>query len=177
MTRHTDRLRESPTGTVVWITFMGQFFWVFLNQSSCLPGSESVFDLSQSLPMCACSSFSLEGFQQRGLAAGRLAPLTMRWRSPPFDLQGIFLCTWSQGSLLNFENEECSGLFSLIWAGPSLPPHPTFIVSALTDFLSTGEKLFSLQPIYLLLQSYLLALLPSLGTPNTHSHVHHYQYP
>ena len=159
MARHTDRLRESPTGTVVWITFMGQFFWVFLNQSSCLPGSESVFDLSQSLPMCACSSFSLEGFQQRGLAAGRLAPLTMRWRSPPFDLQGIFLCTWSQGSLLNFENEECSGLFSL------------------TDFLSTGEKLFSLQPIYLLLQSYLLALLPSLGTPNTHSHVHHYQYP
>ena len=38
----------------------------------------SVFDLSQSLPMCACTAFSPDGFQQRGLAVGRLAPLTMR---------------------------------------------------------------------------------------------------
>ena len=51
---------------------------VLLTNHFSLPGSESVFDLSQSLPMCARSPFSPDGFQQRGLAVGRLTPLTMR---------------------------------------------------------------------------------------------------
>ena len=61
----------------------------------------------------------------------------------PSDLQGTFLCTWSQGGLLNFENEECSGLLSLIWVGPSLPPHPTFSFCSYGFSVHRGETVQS----------------------------------
>ena len=54
----------------------------------------------------------------------------------------------SRGGLLDFENEE----YLVFYLGRAQPPPSScfYGVSAIVEFLSTGEKLFSLGPIYLL---------------------------
>ena len=63
MDEHTSGLRESLSCTLlaVLITFMGHFFPVSSGQSFDLPGSESVFGISQDPPMCAGSFLSKNG--------------------------------------------------------------------------------------------------------------------
>ena len=59
------------------------------------------------------------------------------------------MCSWE--ALLNFKNEQYVVFLSLIWTGPSLLYHLTFMeFSAIMEFLSTGDKPFSLRPIYVL---------------------------
>ena len=56
----------------------------------------------------------------------------------------------SRGGLLDFENEE----YMVFYLGRAQPPPSSrfYGVSPIMEFLSTGEKLFSLGPIYLLPQ-------------------------
>ena len=49
-----------PSGSLN--AFMGHFFQVSFDQSSCLPGSESIFGMSQGSLICACTSFNQDGF-------------------------------------------------------------------------------------------------------------------
>ena len=71
-----------------------------------LPGSESVFGISQGPPLCACTSLS-----QHGLVWGGAPSL--------FDLQGAFLHMCSRGGLLDFENEEFVVFYLLSGQGPA----------------------------------------------------------
>ena len=65
--RHTGGLKENRTLVVVWITLMGRFFQVSLANHLALPGSKSVFGVSQDPPIYASASLSRDGFQRRGL--------------------------------------------------------------------------------------------------------------
>lgn len=49
-----------PSGSLN--TFMGHFFRVSFDQSSCLPGSESIFGMSQAPLIYACAAFSQDRF-------------------------------------------------------------------------------------------------------------------
>lgn len=95
--RHTGRLRESPRVVLLW-----QFKSLLWGISSGfplashfdLPGSESMFGISQAPPMCARASLSQDGFYYEGPWVDyRLASFT-------FDLQGAFLPTCDQRGLL-----------------------------------------------------------------------------
>ena len=61
--RHMDRLKESHSLMVTWITYMGHFFWVSVD----LSGSEFIFGVSQDPPICVHASLSQGGFYQRSL--------------------------------------------------------------------------------------------------------------
>ena len=63
-------LRESYALVVVWITYMGISSAFLLANHLALPGSESIFGLSQGPPMCVCTSLSQVGFYWRGLWVG-----------------------------------------------------------------------------------------------------------
>ena len=51
-------IRDSSFTHLVWITFMGHFFWFSFGWSFDLRGSQTVVDTSQDLPMCVHASFS-----------------------------------------------------------------------------------------------------------------------
>ena len=96
MDRHTEGLREreslSFAFVIVWITFMGYFFWIPFGHFD-LPGSQPIFGLSQGPPLCAHTSLCQDGFCCKGLWAKH--PLT----ALIFDLQGTFSCMCGLGSL------------------------------------------------------------------------------
>ena len=68
--------------------------WFSLANHFNLPGSQSIYGISQDPPMCAHAFLSQDGFYQRGLWVEH--PLT----SLPFDLQGAFLHVCDLGHLL-----------------------------------------------------------------------------
>ena len=65
----------------------------------------------------------------------------------------------SWGGLLNFENEEYVAFYLLLDRVQPPPSSCFYGVSTIMEFLSTGEKLFSLGPIYLLPPSLCVFLL------------------
>ena len=73
---------------------MGHFFWLPLASHFDLPGSESVFCISQDSPTCAHTTLGQDGFYCRGLWLKYLLA------SLPFDLQGTTRPMCSQGGLL-----------------------------------------------------------------------------
>ena len=58
------------------------------------------------------------------------------------------------GGLLNFKNEEYVVFYLLSGQGPASSIILHYGVSTIMEFLSTGEKLFSLGPIYLTLSQH-----------------------
>ena len=85
---------------------------------------------------------------------GWLTSLTMGWRPLPFDLQGAFLCMCSRGWGVSLTSRMRHMWSFISYLGRAQPPASScfYGVSAIMEFLSTGEKLFSLGPIYLLPQ-------------------------
>ena len=60
--RHTGRLRERVTPSWQFESLIWGISSVFpLTNHFDLPGSESIFSVSQDLPMCACASLSQDG--------------------------------------------------------------------------------------------------------------------
>ena len=80
-----------------------------------LPGSESIFGISQDLPMCVHTSLSQDGFYRRGLwidlASFSISPLLTS--KEPF-------CACVVGEVSWLLEWEICGLLSSIWAGRSL---------------------------------------------------------
>ena len=129
---------------------MGHFFQVFLSNYLALPGSESMFCLSQGPPVCVCVCLSQSRWILVKRPMGRLTSFTMRRYPLSFDLQGAFLHTCSWEGLLDLRNEE----YVVFYLGRAQPPPSSsfYGVSAIEEFLSTGEKLCSLEPTRLLPQ-------------------------
>ena len=91
--------RESRALTVVWIIFMGHFFWVSFDQSSCFVWFwVHIWYISGSSHVCARTSLSQDRFLQRGLWVG--------WHHSPFNLQETFLCMGNRESLFGLKNEK-----------------------------------------------------------------------
>ena len=66
--RHTGGLRERVTHSWQFESLLWGISSRFpLTNHVALPGSESIFGISQGPPLCACVSLSQDGFQQRGL--------------------------------------------------------------------------------------------------------------
>ena len=106
-----------PSGSLN--TFMGHFFRVSFDQSSCLPGSESIFGMSQAPPMCARASLSRDGFYYEGPWVDYpLASFT-------FDLQGAFLPTWDRRGLLTLRMRN---MWSLIFYLGRSQPSPSTVL-------------------------------------------------
>ena len=101
-----------------------------------LPGSESVFGISQGPPMCAHASLSQDRFHQKGLWVASIAPL----------LTSKELSSWE--GFLDFENEKY--VASYLLSGQGLAS--SLDCPAVLEFLSTGNELqlLNLGPIYLL---------------------------
>ena len=97
------RLRERVRVTPAWqfeLLLWGISSGFPLSGCFDLPGSQSVFDISEDPPMCVHASLSQDGFYPKGLWVDH--PLT----SPPFDLQGAFLCMCGPGGLLTSRMRE-----------------------------------------------------------------------
>ena len=107
-------------------------FWVSFGQSPCLPGSESVFGISQGPPVCARASLNQDGFQRRGLWVSWHHLL---WGDALslFDFQGDFLCLCSQRGLLNFGNMWSS--ISYLGRAQSPASFCFYGISAVMEFL------------------------------------------
>ena len=82
----------------VWIIFLGLFSSFPLANQFDLPGSQSMFGVSQDPPLCVHTSLSRDGFYQQGVWVAH--PLT-EFSS---GLQGAFLRMYGQGSLLTSRN-------------------------------------------------------------------------
>ena len=116
MDRHKGGLRER----VVPSWYFESFIWVIssgfpLANHLALPGSESVFGLSQDPLMYACASLSQDGFQQRGLWVVDITyygvtPLPFLSSKEPF-----YACVVGKLSLTS----RMRNTWSLIWAGLS----------------------------------------------------------
>ena len=124
-----------------------------------LLASESVFGMSQGPPTCACSSLSQDGLQRRGLWVTDIThyevttPLPLLTSKEPF-----CACIVGEVFLTSRTRNRWPFISYLDRAQP--PPSSCFYgVSTIMEFLSTGEKLFSLGPIYLLPPSLCMFLL------------------
>lgn len=109
MDRSRGRLRGSilescPSGSLNY--FYGGFL-VSFGQSFDLPGSQSIFDISQDPLMCVHTSLSQDIFQQKG--SGWNTP----WHNSPLASKGPILCICAQGSLLTSRTRN-------IWSGQGL---------------------------------------------------------
>ena len=113
MDRHTGGLRERVMPSwqfelLLWGISSG---FPLANHFD-LPGSKSVFGISQDFPMCVRASLSQDGFYQRGLWVG--------WHPSPFDLQGAFLHMGSRGGLLTLKMRTVWSL--IFYLGRAQPP-------------------------------------------------------
>ena len=117
---------------------MGHFFWVSFGQFKilkkllALPGSASLFGVSQGSPMCACASLSQDGFQGRGLL---VAGITYYGAVPPPFVTSQELS--GPEGLLDFKNEKYVVSYLLSGQGPaSSLDCPVLIL----EYWSTGNE-------------------------------------
>ena len=104
-----------PLGWFKSLTW-GQFFWFPLAIHLAFSGSESIFGLTQGSGLCACASFSQDGFQHKGFWGVNKTYYYLV--SPPFsDPWGTFLHMCNLEGLLELKNEKYMVSLSLIKAG------------------------------------------------------------
>ena len=114
--KRADSEGELLSGTlvVVWITFMGHFFYgagILLASHFDLFGSQSIFGKSQDPPMHEHPFLSQDGFYQRGIWIENIPS-----HNSPFDLQGgLSACVWL-GRSPDLENKKY-----VVWAGQGSP--------------------------------------------------------
>ena len=136
--RHTCRLRRIESR---WIVLSWQFELLLWGISSGfpltnhfgLPGSPSLFAVSQDPPRCAHTSLSQNGFYRKGIWVGNIP-----WANSPLASKESFLCMCGQGGLLTLRiRNKWSG------QGPvsSLNCSPILIL----EFHPTGNE--SLMPL------------------------------
>ena len=110
--RKGSHQRESRALMVVWIFFMGHFFWVSFDQSSCFVWFwVHIWYISGSSHVCAPTSLSQDRFIQRGLWVG--------WNHSPFNLQEMFLCMGNREGLFDLKNEKY--VVSIFYLGRTQP--------------------------------------------------------
>ena len=116
MDRHMSGLREKVTPSWQFESLICGISSRFPPASHLdLPGSKSVFGISQDLPTCVHASLSQDGFYWRGLWVDLAT-----WHHSPFDLQGAFLHMYSRGGLLT---SRMRNMWSLIfYLGRAHPP-------------------------------------------------------
>ena len=120
----SERVTEfCPRGSLN--SFMWHFFWVSLASHFGLPGSQSIFGISQDPPMCVHASFSQDGFYQKGERVEH-----------PFDLQGTFVCMCGWGGLLTLITRN-------MWSGQGPESSPNCPAVVVLEFQSTGGLLTS----------------------------------
>ena len=137
--RYTGRLRERVTPSWQFESLLWDIFSRFpLAHHFDLPGSKSVFGISQDLPMCACASLSQDVFCWRGLwvdlAALSLTPLLTS--KEPFCACVVREVSWL------WEWEIC-GLLSSIWAGPTLLSQLSCYSHLISEYWSRGNQPFA----------------------------------
>ena len=118
----------------LWVALLWQFefllwnicSWYSLANHFDLPGSQSIYGISQNPPMCAHPFLSQDGFYQRGLWVKH--PLT----SLPFDLRGAFLHVCVIGNISSLQESEICGL-------SKIQPPLLFPVILILEFRCTGD--------------------------------------
>ena len=141
---------------MIWVTFMGRFFWVSWDQSFCR--AWFILGVSQDPSMCVHTPLWPSRSLPAHVWSGRSpdfrnekcvlwAGLNVGLASFPFDLQGAFLRVCGQGGLLT------SGMKS-VWSGQGPASSLNCPASLLLEFQSIGNKspvaLPSGGPFYLL---------------------------
>ena len=157
MNRHTQADLKGCAPMVVWISYMGHFLQVSFGQHLALPGSESIFGVSQDPPICECTYISRDGFQWRSLCidwhhllwGGASSLLTFR---EPFHSRVIWEISLTSGMTYMW-----SFIFYLGRAQLLFPPAIVFFL----EYLSRENKLQlgSMGPICLLPQFHVLIYL------------------
>ena len=108
-----------------------------------LPGSQTIFGISQDPPMCVNTSLSQGGFYRKGiwvehplaslpLASLPLAPL-------PLNLQGTFLCMCGEGGFLTWRMRN-------MWSGQGPVSSLNCLAILFLEFCPQGMTLQSLYP-------------------------------
>ena len=114
-----DTLRESPTLLVVWITFMGHFFWVSFDWSSWFAWFWVCVWYPSGSSTWVYTSFSQDGIQQSGLWV--VASLTVRWCPSPWTSKEPFgTCIVREASLTLRMRNMWSVISYLVRAQPLL---------------------------------------------------------
>ena len=116
MDRHTGGLRERVAPSWKFESLLWGISSRFpLANHFDLPGSKSIFGVSQDFPMWVHASLRQDGFYRRGLWV-----VSISWHHSPFDLQGAFLRMCSWGGLLT---SRMRNMWSLIFfLGRAQPP-------------------------------------------------------
>ena len=86
-----------------------------------LPGSESIFGITQDPPMCAYTPLGQDGFYPGGLWV-----VSITWHHSPYDLQGVFLHMCSRRGLLTSRMRNMGSLVFCL--GRARPPPPIILL-------------------------------------------------